>query len=83
MTSRIIPLRRLRLRPLYQLDKMPLAYPKRKVGPGNLDPRHAVVVNPDHLAGQDDGIAYRGGVSGVRGSFRHGEYLAQEGARAR
>lgn len=63
---------RLQLRRLYQLDKMPLAYPKRVVAPGNLDPRHPVVINPDHLAGQDDGIANRGGVSGVRGSFSHG-----------
>lgn len=68
MTS-LLPLR---LRRLYQLDKMPLAYPKRQVGPGYLDPRHAVVVNPDHLTGQDDGIAYSGGVCGVRGSFSHG-----------
>lgn len=74
---------RLRLRRLDQLDKMPLAYPKREVGPGNLDPRNAVVVNPDHLTGQDDGIAYSGGVSGVCGSFSHHGYLAQEGARAR
>ena len=63
---------RLRLRRLYQFDKMPLAYPKREVAAGNLDPRHAVVVNPDHLTGQDNGIAYRGGVGVSRGSFSHG-----------
>ena len=67
---------RLRLRRLYQLDKMPLAYPKRVVASGNLDPRNAVVVNPDHLTGQDDGIAYLGGVSGFRGSFSHGGIVA-------
>lgn len=67
---------RLRLRRLYQLDKMPLAYPKREVAPGYLDPRHAVVVNPDHLTGQDDGIAYLGSVGGVRGSFSHGGIVA-------
>ena len=63
---------RLRLRRLYQLDKMPLAYPKREVGPGNLDPRHAVVVNPDDFTGQDDGIAYSGSVGVSRGFFSHG-----------
>ena len=63
---------RLRLRRLYQLDKMPLAYPKRVVAPGYLDPRHAVVVNPDNFTGQNDAIAYLGGVRGFRGSFSHG-----------
>ncbi len=63
---------RLRLRRLYQLDKMPLAYPKREVGPGYLDPRHAVVVNPDDFTGQDNGIAYSGSVGVSRGFFSHG-----------
>ena len=67
---------RLRLRRLDQLDKMPLAYPKRVVPAGNLDPRNPVVVNPDHFTGQDDGIAYLGGVRGVRGSFSHGGIVA-------
>lgn len=74
---------RLRLRRLYQLDKMPLAYPKRKVGPGNLDPRHAVVVNPDHLTRQDDGIAYSGSVRVSRGFFSHHGYLGRRGEEAR
>lgn len=74
---------RLRLRRLYQLDKMPLAYPKRVVGAGYLDPRHPVVVNPDHLTGQDYRIAYSGGVCGVRGSFSHARYLAHRSAAAR
>lgn len=69
---------RLRLCRLYQLDKMPLAYPKREVAPGNLDPRHPVVVNPDYLTGQDDGIAYSGCVGGFRGSLSHHGYLARE-----
>lgn len=72
----------LRLRRLYQLDKMPLAYPKREVGPGNLDPRHAVVVNPDHLTGQDDGIAYSGSVGVSRGFFSHPGYLGREAQEA-
>ena len=74
---------RLRLRRLYQLDKMPLAYPKRKVGPGNLDTRNAVVVNPDHLAGQDDGIAYSGSVGVSRGFFSHHGYVEQHSKDAR
>ena len=74
---------RLRLRRLYQLDKMPLAYPKRVVAPGNLDPRHAVVVNPDHLAGQDNRIAYSGSVGVSRGFFSHHGYLAQSAREAR
>lgn len=83
MTLRIIPLLRLRLHRLYQLNKMPLAYPKRKVGPGYLDTRYAVVVNPDDFTRQNDGIAYSGSVGVSRGSFSHHGYLAQEGARAR
>ena len=79
MTS-LLPLR---LRRLYQLDKMPLAYPKRVVAPGNLDPRHAVVVNPDHLTGQDDGIAYSGSVGVSRGFFSHARYVAQKEQEAR
>lgn len=74
---------RLRLRRLYQLDKMPLAYPKREVAPGNLDPRHAVVVNPDHLTGQDHGIAYSGSVGVSRGFFSHAEYVEQHSKEAR
>lgn len=81
MTSRLIPLRR--LRSLYQLDKMPLAYPKRKVGPGNLDPRYPVVVNPDHLTGQDHGITYSGSVGVSRGFFSHLGYLGRRSAEAR
>lgn len=79
----VTSLLRLRLRRLYQLDKMPLAYPKRVVAPGYLDPRHPVVVHPDHLTSQDDGIAYRGGVSGVRGSFSHAEYVEHHSKEAR
>lgn len=74
---------RLRLRRLYQLDKMPLAYPKREVGPGYLDPRHPVVVNPDHLTGQDYRIAYSGSVGVSRWFFSHHGYLAQERQAAR
>lgn len=66
----------LRLRRLYQLDKMPLAYPKREVAASDLYPRDPIVVNPDHLTGQNDAIAYLGGVSGVRGSFSHGGIVA-------
>lgn len=62
----------LRLRRLYQLDKIPLAYPKREVAAGNLDPRHAVVVNPDNFTGQYNGIAYSGSVGVSRGFFSHG-----------
>lgn len=74
---------RLRLRRLYQLDKMPLAYPKRVVPAGNLDPRHPVFVNPDHFAGQDDGISYSGSVGVSRGFFSHGEYVEQHSKEAR
>lgn len=73
----------LRLRRLYQLDKMPLAYPKREVGPGNLDPRHAVVVDVDHFTGQNDGIAYSGSVGVSRGFFSHLGYLGQTKQEAR
>lgn len=74
---------RLRLRRLYQLDKMPLAYPKREVGPGYLHSRHAVVVNPDNFTGQDDGIAYSGSVGVSRGFFSHLGYLGRVSGAAR
>lgn len=74
---------RLRLRRLYQLDKMPLAYPKREVCPGYLDPRHPVVVNPDDFTGQYDGIAYSGSVGVSRGFFSHHGYLARAAQEAR
>ena len=72
----MISLLRLRLRRLYQLDKMPLAYPKRDFAARNPYARNAVVVNPDHFTGQEDGIAYSGSVGVSRGFFSHGGIVA-------
>lgn len=79
MTSRL----RLRLRRLNQLDKMPLAYPKRDFAAGYLHPRHAVVIDPYHLSGHDDGIADLRCVRVSRGFLSHTRYLAHNSGAAR
>jgi hypothetical protein len=55
-----------------QIEKM------RQEHASRISQQDAVVVNPDHLTGQDDGIAYSGCVGGFRGSLSHHGYLARE-----
>ena len=81
MTSRFIPLRR--LRSLDQLDEATRRHPDRVASAVNLDSRDAVIIDPYDLTRKDDAIAYLGGVRGFRGSFSHEEYLAQSAREAR
>lgn len=82
MTSRLIPLRRLRLRRLDQVIAV-AGNPDRVLNARDRHSRYKVVVDVDDLARQNDAIAYLGGVRGFRGSFSHAEYVEQHSKEAR